>query len=70
MLGACGAARPTPIAPDGDLQTLRRTAVPIRPKNSPVIIPWLNIWITAPLNAIRFSAATPNSTNPQWLTDE
>ena len=38
---------------------------PINAKNNAVIIPWLNICKTAPLNPRKFNDETPNKTNPQ-----
>ena len=38
--------------------------------SSAVIVPWVNIWITAPWMPIVVSAASPRITYPMWLIDE
>ena len=38
--------------------------------SSAVIVPWVNICITAPWMPVAVSAASPMITYPMWLTDE
>ncbi len=34
------------------------------------MMPWANIWYTAPFQPTAVRVAAPNMTTPMWLTDE